>query len=1061
MSEDQRPPGEPEPTRLGDFELLRELGRGGMGIVYEARQISLKRRVALKVLPPALGMSAQAKQRFEREAQAAAKLHHTNIVPVHAIGEHDGHHFYAMDLIDGQSLDHVLRDMVDEGSNPLMEATVTQTVTELRPQRAARSSQDQATTSLSDTVAGGREWFDTVAKLVADVADALHYAHGRGVIHRDIKPANLMLSREGHLSITDFGLARLLEEPGMTVSGSFLGTPAYMAPEQIAAGRINVDHRADIYSLGAVLYEMLTMQRPFGGQSREQVLAAVMTKDPPPPRRFNGKIPVDLETICLKALEKDVDRRYATAGEMAQDLRQYLQGGLIAARRAGIHRRAWKSIRRHPVTATATAVSIVAVAVIASLTLTLTSRTTTEAALRAVADADLMLERGDYSQGLERTEEALELVPGLAQARIVRARLLLQLRRDEEVIAEVQTVLAENPNDWTAHAILAFVGKKANRPAIPVEQHLAAVERLAPESADVYYLRGILEKSNTEAVELLTRALELDPAHTWAILERNIRYQTLRNVKAAMADAERMIAIRRQSGRGWRMLGGSYKQQWKFDDALAAYDRAVELDPNDFNNYQERGRLHAHFSRYEDAIADYDRAIELYPHPAIYRDRADIYNAIGRYDEAVADARKALEFNPDDRLAFRYLLSALLRLDRKKAVLQFIDEWRSRTEGWRDREARVWSYIDIADYLRRLREYDQALADATRAIEIDPGDFWGYRCRALVRRDMGDEAGFRHDCELIAETHAEEPQQLVSRGTTLGGTCQLWELALQDLNLVVERAPDWYRAYGSRGWLHVNTGNLEEALTDLDHAIKLAPDYPGAYSNRGAVYNELHRLEEALRDYEKRVELKPHDSVSHALRGTIRFRLGQLEEAVEDYDRACELNPLMARGYAQRAEALACLGKCDLAADDLAKAEVLAPQYWSVADVYGLLATAQVGCVFFRCADRYDATSALTYAREAAEAHPEVGKLSILGAALYRNGSHEEARQRLRKSVERSGGAARDFFFLAMSSWRLGERAQARSNYERAVAWMEKHTPNDPVGILLREEAAELMGIQP
>ena len=234
MSEDQRPPDDPESTRpdsgdlrsgsddttrqggerpddgfpvtrLGDFELLRELGRGGMGIVYEARQISLKRRVALKVLPPAIGLTQQARRRFEREAQAAAKLHHTNIVPVHAIGEHDGHHFYAMDLIEGQSLDHVLRDMLDDGSNPLMEATVTQTMTELRPQRAPTAPQDQAAPSLSDTSAGGREWSDTVAKLIADVADALHYAHGRGVIHRDVKPANLMLSRDGHLSLTDFG----------------------------------------------------------------------------------------------------------------------------------------------------------------------------------------------------------------------------------------------------------------------------------------------------------------------------------------------------------------------------------------------------------------------------------------------------------------------------------------------------------------------------------------------------------------------------------------------------------------------------------------------------------------------------------------------------------------------------------------------------------------------------------------------------------------------------------------------------------------------------------------
>jgi serine/threonine protein kinase len=209
--------------RLGDFELQREIGRGGMGVVYAARQVSLDRRVALKVLPPALGLTPQAKKRFEREARAAAKLHHTNIVPVHAVGEHDGHHFYAMDLIEGQSLDHVLHQMVDEGTNALMEATVTQTLAEILP-RPATPSQENEETSLSDTSAGGREWIDAVVKLIAEVADGLHYAHGRGIVHRDIKPANLMLSREGRLCITDFGLAQVLQEPGITVTGSFLGS---------------------------------------------------------------------------------------------------------------------------------------------------------------------------------------------------------------------------------------------------------------------------------------------------------------------------------------------------------------------------------------------------------------------------------------------------------------------------------------------------------------------------------------------------------------------------------------------------------------------------------------------------------------------------------------------------------------------------------------------------------------------------------------------------------------------------------------------------------------------
>ena len=190
-------------------------------MVHEARQTSLNRRVALKVLPPGLGLSHEARTRFGREARAAAKLHHTNIVPVHAIGEQDGHHFYAMDLIEGQSLDRVLHEMIDEGSNPLLEATVTRAVAAIRP-RPNTPDQEQEEVSLSDTSAGGREWFDTVARLLAEVADGLHYAHGRGVIHRDIKPANLMLSKEGHLCVTDFGLARVAQEPGMTVSGTIL-----------------------------------------------------------------------------------------------------------------------------------------------------------------------------------------------------------------------------------------------------------------------------------------------------------------------------------------------------------------------------------------------------------------------------------------------------------------------------------------------------------------------------------------------------------------------------------------------------------------------------------------------------------------------------------------------------------------------------------------------------------------------------------------------------------------------------------------------------------------------
>jgi serine/threonine protein kinase/tetratricopeptide (TPR) repeat protein len=358
---------------LGDFEIVREIGRGGMGVVYEARQMSLNRKVALKVLSSGLGLTPKAVQRFRREAEAAAKLHHTNIVPVYATGEENGTHFYAMELIHGPSLDHVIRQMrqtkqsattsgepgrvsgepgrVSAGSAPSAASARGADATPLANLEAtgpyvgeSRSTQALTTSSLSSD----SHYFDTVARMIAEVADALEYAHQQGVVHRDMKPSNLLLSPSGRLSVNDFGLARMLEQPGMTMTGEFVGTPAYMSPEQITAGRTPLDHRTDIYSLGATLYELLTLHPPFTGERRDQVLAQIMHKEPKAPREANPKVPVDLETICLKAMEKDPDRRYQTAGAMAEDLRRYVNRFAISARRAGPAERLRKWIRRHP-----------------------------------------------------------------------------------------------------------------------------------------------------------------------------------------------------------------------------------------------------------------------------------------------------------------------------------------------------------------------------------------------------------------------------------------------------------------------------------------------------------------------------------------------------------------------------------------------------------------------------------------------------------------------------------------------------------------------------------------
>jgi serine/threonine protein kinase len=337
--------------RLGDFEIVRELGRGGMGVVYEARQVSLNRKVALKVLSGGLGLTSQAVLRFRREAEAAAKLHHTNIVPVYATGEQDGTHFYAMELIDGPSLDRVIRQMragAHSDDPPLTTSGERGGLAPTGPYLEGASDTSSTACLNWSSLGSGSGYFDTVARLVAEVADALAYAHQQGVIHRDIKPSNLLLSPASRLSINDFGLARVLEQPGMTMTGEFVGTPAYMSPEQIAVGRIPLDHRTDIYSLGATLYELLTLQPPFTSKQRDQLLAQIVQKEPQPPRKIQNKVPVDLETICLKCLEKDPDRRYQSAKELADDLRRHLNRFAIRARRVGPLTRLKKWVKRNP-----------------------------------------------------------------------------------------------------------------------------------------------------------------------------------------------------------------------------------------------------------------------------------------------------------------------------------------------------------------------------------------------------------------------------------------------------------------------------------------------------------------------------------------------------------------------------------------------------------------------------------------------------------------------------------------------------------------------------------------
>ena len=350
---------------FGNFRIVREVGRGGMGIVYEAEQVALRRRVALKILPRVAALDPRAFQRFQLEAQVAGWMRHPRIVSVHDVGLVDGVPYYTMPFIKGGSLADViaaLRRLSDGGSEADGDAAVSALAMGLTSGRFAlvRSQPEEerapARTVGESTVAAGwsiqtRTYLRTVARLGVQAAEALEYAHDQGIIHRDVKPANLLLDLSGELWVADFGMADVQGSAGLTTTGDLPGTLRYMSPEQARGMRALVDRRTDLYSLGATLYELLTLHPAIAGDDRQEILRRVTDEEPAPLRRLNPAVPVDLATIVAKAMAKDPSNRYETARHLGDDLARFLDGRPIAARPVGAVERAWRWCRRRPIQA--------------------------------------------------------------------------------------------------------------------------------------------------------------------------------------------------------------------------------------------------------------------------------------------------------------------------------------------------------------------------------------------------------------------------------------------------------------------------------------------------------------------------------------------------------------------------------------------------------------------------------------------------------------------------------------------------------------------------------------
>ncbi len=524
----QRDSSEPARVRyFGDYEITRELARGGMGVVFLARQVSLNRKVALKmILAGQLADDIDVK-RFYTEAEAAANLDHPGIVPIHEVGQHDGQHYFSMGFVEGQSLAQLL------ATGPL-------------PPRDA-------------------------AALLAKVADAIEYAHSRGVIHRDLKPGNILLGPNGNPRVTDFGLAKKVAgDSGLTASGQIMGTPSFMPPEQAGGNRGDVGPAADVYSLGATLYAMVTGRPPFQAATAMDTVIQVVGNEPVAPRRLNAGIPRDLETIVLKCLEKEPAKRYESAAALAGDLRRFLSGEPILARPVGPAERAWRWSKRNRLVASL--LTIVAILTAAGTT------TITVLWLRAESS------RREALAATERTKQALKdemAASARAEASAATARRavndyldkitdspqlhrpgLIGLRRDllTQALTYYENFLRDSATDPSLHAEAAAAQNRAamiqtelgdtNRAIETGRRAVDLVERLVRDHPETSAYRQLLARSLVslanalrttrqpqEALAAYRRAAEIhetlfrtEPANTDYAADLAVTWSNLANV---------------------------------------------------------------------------------------------------------------------------------------------------------------------------------------------------------------------------------------------------------------------------------------------------------------------------------------------------------------------------------------------------------------------------------------------------------------------------------------------------------------------------------------------------
>jgi serine/threonine-protein kinase len=1013
-----RPAAEPEVekaaadprNRFGKFVLLGEIGAGGMGVVYKAWQTDLRRIVALKFIR---GIENERDlERFRREAHLAATLSHPGIAPIFESGQEDGKHYFAMQFVDGVTLDRL-------------------------------------------TVQTPRPSFRRMVEILARAAEAVAYAHEQGIIHRDLKPQNVMVDAKDRAYVMDFGLAKSVRTGSiLTGSGFAVGTPAYMSPEQAASDPGRIDGRSDVYALGAILYQIGTGAPPFEGDNAVQILMDVVHRDPAPPRRLNPKFPTDLETIALKALEKDPARRYATASELAADLRRWLEGEPILARPASALTRLARKVGKHKL-ATAGVLALAAGLGVGSWALASRHREGERQRRAESARHEALL----YYQEAAAAYEEADRMRLMAAARVGRYVELL-----EKAERTARHAVARDPAYADAHVLLGLAVVRQGISGRDGSEHFSRAIELEPNHLRAYLERGrsrlhqlfesygldtvgkrtgragvqLTFKPMTPRFDALRAAVLSDFEHAARLNPRPYERALLEGTAALAswrpgrdADLARAEGFLEQAANlapndpyPRLLLSRARLVRNDFAGAASQIAEAARLAPYDYEVLYVGALVHSYADRGRDALECVRRALEIHPDaPALYQKRGQVHADLGDEAAALADFEKALDLEPhvpQPYVGLAYLHFSRGRIAEALAVYE---------RGLKHNPGDLTLLEGQAGALDRLGRAAEAEALLDRVVAGRP-DADAYANRGTVRSRRGRSAEALRDFEEALRLSPQDPNALFSLGAHHHREKRYAE-GMEILRRAIEGGADG-RAHFVLGQCLFMLGKYQEAEARYAEALRKGQDEALHWMGRADALLRLERNEEAASHYRESLKRDPSEAGAHLGLGEALFNLGNFEKALPS------LREAVRRGRTD-AEAWMVLGEAAKSLKRWAEAE---EAYTAVLERRKDDFLARIRRGWMRC-EQGKLEAGLEDHLEALRLKPDDrGTLWEIALILYRQDKPEPALGHIESAIA-AGKDDRDAHSLRGETLRKLERyAQAEEAFTRALALDPNHAPS-------------------